>query len=85
MKDDQHLDDEGDAEEESDAAHPGVAAAPFEGLVVEAIGDDTEQEEQRRDQDAGQQWIDVVAVIAQIHAIGRQHQESRMRDMGHVQ
>jgi len=46
LKDDQHLDDEGDAEEKAMRA-PGVAAAPLEGLVVEAIGDDTEQEEQR--------------------------------------
>ena len=52
LQDDQHFDDEGDAEEERDAAHAGVAAALFEGLVIEAVGGKAEQEQERRDQTA---------------------------------
>ena len=85
LQDDQHFDDEGDAEEEGDAAHAGVAAALLERLVVEAVGDEPEQEEQRRDQEPGQQRVDLIAIVEQEHTVGRQHQEGRMRDVGNVE
>ena len=66
LQDDQHFDDEGDAEEERDAAHAGVAAALLEGLVIDAVGDKPEHEQQRRDQQPRQQRIDIVAVVEEI-------------------
>jgi len=54
LHDDQHLDDEGDAEEKRDAADAGVAAAPLEGLVIDPVGEQAEQEKQRRDDEARQ-------------------------------
>jgi len=78
LQDDQYLDDEGDAEEEGDAAHGGVTAAPFECLVIEAIGGKAEQEQQRRDQKPCDQRIDVKAIVEEEHGIGRHHQEGRV-------
>ena len=45
LQDDQHFDDEGDAEEERDAAHAGIAAALLERFVVQAVGGETEHKE----------------------------------------
>jgi len=85
LHDDQHLDDEGDAEEKRDAANSGVGAAPLEGLVIDAVGEQAEQEKQRRDHEPRQQRINVVAFVELIHAVGGEHQERRMRDMGNVE
>ena len=85
LQDDQDFDDEGDAEEERDAAHAGVAAALFEGFVIQPVGDETEQEEQRRDQQPRQQRIDPVMLVEEVYDVGRQHQEGRMRDVGNVE
>ncbi len=85
MQDDQHLDDERDAEEERDAAHAGIAAAPLKSLVIQAVGDKTEAEQQRRDQQPCQQWVDRKVLVEEIHRIGRHHQKGRMGDVGNVE
>ena len=85
LQDDQHFDDERDAEEERDAAHAGVAAALFECLVIQAIGGETEQEQERRDQQPRQQRVDPVMFVEDEHGVGRQHQKRRMRDVGNVE
>ena len=85
MQNEQHFDDEGDAEEERDAAHAGIAAALFERLVVQAVGDKTEHEEQRRDQQPCQQRIDIKAFVEEKHRVGRHDQKSRMGDVGNVE
>ena len=85
LQDDQHLDDEGDAEEKRDAADAGVAAALLERLVINAVGEQAEHEKQRRDGEPREQRVDVVAVVEQVHAVGGEHQERRMRDMGNVE
>ena len=78
------LDDEREPEEECQPAHPGVGAAPLEGLVVEAVDQHAQHEEGRHQQHTGQDRIDAGA-CQQIGAVGAQHQQGGMRHVGNVE
>ncbi len=78
------LDDEGDAEEEGEPAQAGVAAAPLEHGMIEAVEGQPDQEEHRHQQRAGQQRVHPV-LAEHVDAVGTQHQEGRMRDVRHVE
>jgi hypothetical protein len=60
-------------------------AMPFECLVIQAVGGKAEQEEEGRDQQPCQQRVDIVAIVEEKHAVGRQYQKGRMGYVGHVE
>src|SRR6185503_3381457 len=73
------------AEEEREPAHAGVGAALLEGLVVEAVDEDTEDEEHRHQERAGEHRVEAGAARDEPGAVGPEHHDRRMRDVRHVQ
>ncbi len=62
----------------------GLGAALLEGLVVEAVDEHAEDEEQRHQQHAGEDRIEPVA-RQQVGAVRAEHHDRRMRDVRHVE
>jgi len=54
-------------------------------FVVQAVGGETEQKEERCDQQPRQQRVDLKAIVEEEHSIGRQYQKGRMGDVGNVE
>src|SRR6185295_2110790 len=83
-EDQAHLYDEGDAEEKREPSHPGLRAALLEGLVVEAVDGDADQEENGHERDAGEYGVPAVAA-EHVGPVRPQHEERGMSDMGNVE
>ena len=75
---------EGDAEEEGQPPHAGVAAAPLESLVTGAVEHDTGHEAGRYQDEACHDGIDL-EIARQPGTVRGQHQQRRMHHVGDIE
>ena len=80
----QHLGDEEQAEEESEAAQRFLSAL-LERHVIDLIDGGAERVEGRQHQDRGQDRIDAEALVHDIGDVGAEDDEGRMRDVDDVE
>ena len=83
-EDEDDLADEHQAEKEGEAAHR-VVAAPLEGAMVDLIDDPAHAIEDRREDDRREHRVELEARVEHEGAIGAEHHEGRMGDIGDVE